>query len=110
MSFVTYHRYLEMPDGARIFTAVCLPSAEGTFPVVLCRSPYVDSEQELAESEVCERLADAHRNWLDGGYAVVYQHCRGRGKSSGDCIPYINEREDGLSLQDWIRNQPFYNG
>lgn len=110
MSFVTYHRYLEMPDGARIFTAICLPSAEGTFPVVLCRSPYVDSEQELAESEVCERLADAHRNWLEGGYAVVYQHCRGRGKSTGDCVPYIYEREDGLALQAWVREQPFYHG
>ena len=41
---------------------------------------------------------------------MVYQHTRGKGKSSGDCIPYIYEREDGLKLHDWIRMQSFYNG
>ena len=38
------------------------------------------------------------------------QHCRGRGKSTGDCVPYIYEREDGLNLQQWIRQHSFYNG
>ena len=62
------------------------------------------------EEEICRNKSNEYKTWNENGYAVVFQHCRGRGKSSGDCIPYINEREDGLSLQDWIRNQPFYNG
>jgi predicted acyl esterase len=47
---------------------------------------------------------------MEHGYAVVFQHCRGRGKSGGDCVPYIFEREDGLFLQQWVREQSFYNG
>jgi putative CocE/NonD family hydrolase len=44
------------------------------------------------------------------GYAIVYQECRGTGRSEGDCIPYTNERNDGLDTLDWIRKQDFYNG
>ena len=41
---------------------------------------------------------------------MVFQHCRGQGKSTGAFVPYIYEREDGLNLRKWIRKQPFYNG
>ena len=103
-----YSEYLEF-NGASLFTVVCLP-AEGRFPTVIMRSPYVDAEEFMSEDEIVAAFAESVENWLSHGYAVVFQHCRGSGKSSGDCVPYINEREDGLFLQDWIRNQPFYNG
>ncbi len=41
---------------------------------------------------------------------MVFQHCRGQGKSSGEFIPYIHEREDGLALREKIREESFYNG
>ena len=109
MSYVSYH--LNIPvQGAELFTAVLLPAATGRFPTVLMRSPYVDAEQELSGEEICTRLTESQRTYLEHGYAVVFQHCRGRGRSTGDCIPYIFEREDGLALQAWVREQSFYNG
>ncbi|MBQ8893096.1 MAG: hypothetical protein IJ043_01665 [Clostridia bacterium] len=95
---------------AKLFTVVCLPEDAGQFPTVIYRNPYVDDAEGQTEEEICADLLCKHEGWMENGYAVVFQHCRGRGKSSGDCIPYINEREDGLFLQDWIRKQPFYNG
>lgn len=104
-----FFKYLEI-NKAKLFTVVCLPENFGTFPTVIMRSPYVDADELLSEEKICENHLNNFKDWLDNGYAVVFQHCRGRGKSTGDCIPYINEREDGLFLQDWIRNQSFYNG
>lgn len=104
-----YHEYLQVNDAA-LFTAICLPQGNGPFPTVIFRNPYVDETERQEESEICAKLARDHESFLSNGYAVVCQHCRGRGKSGGDCIPYINEREDGLFLREWIRKQPFYNG
>lgn len=104
-----FFEYLET-NNARLFTVVCLPDNDGKFPVVICRNPYVDDEVQKTEDEICAGKLREYSIWLENGYTVVFQHCRGRGKSTGDCIPYINEREDGLHLQAWIRQQPFYNG
>ena len=103
--------YTYMPNrGADLFTAVLLPGELTQYPVVVFRNPYVEAEEHISEEEICEIRRKEYAYFLDAGYAVVYQHCRGRGKSSGDCIPYINEREDTLALYDWIRAQDFYNG
>ncbi len=105
----TYHTYVRSED-AELFTAISLPEKDGTFPIVLARSPYVDNLMDMTETELCDFYARAYAGWNAAGYAVVTQHCRGRGKSTGDCIPYIHEREDGLALQEWVRQQPFYGG
>lgn len=105
-----YYEYLPV-EGADLFTVVCLPDKCGKYPTVIFRNPYYDrAPAMLSEDEMCAEHAAYCANWIEHGYAFVYQHCRGTGKSSGDCIPYIYEREDGLCLQEWIRNQPFYNG
>ena len=109
MEHTAFYRYLDR-EGVRLFTAVALPSETGKFPTVIVRHPYVDAERELSEEEICRRRLSDQAHWLDAGYALVFQHCRGTGKSEGDCVPYIYEREDGLALQAWIREQPFYNG
>ena len=108
-ALVSYYEYLDT-HGAALFTAVCLPPRAEKCPTVIMRSPYVDKLEELTEEEVLSRTVEEQKKWLDAGYAVVFQHCRGRGKSGGDCIPYVHEREDGLFLQDWIRHRPFYHG
>ena len=97
-------------NNAELFTVVCLPDIAGKYPTVIMRSPYVDDDEFLSEDTICRNKQDELQSWLENGYAVAYQHCRGRGKSTGDCIPYIFEREDGLALQNWIRKQTFYNG
>jgi len=107
-----YKAYCEavVSKGTRLFTAVLLPRDEGQFPCVVIRTPYVDALEPLSEAEICAAYLKEHVRWLERGYAIVLQHCRGRGKSEGDCIPYINEREDTRALYAWIRQQPFYNG
>lgn len=104
-----YFEYMEA-DGASLYTVICLPNETDRFPVILYRSPYVDAERDMPDRELCDAVLTRNASWVDAGYAVVWQHCRGRGKSSGDCIPYIYEREDGLCLQEFVRTKPFYSG
>ena len=108
--FTTCYTVFLPVEGANLFTVILLPQKEGRFPVVLMRSPYVDEMETMEEQEILRRTLDWLHVWPDNGYAVVWQHCRGRGKSTGDCIPFLYEREDGLALQEWVRRQPFYNG
>ncbi len=109
MGFSSFFTFVPSGD-AQLFTFAALPAQSGTFPIVIARSPYVDDTENMTREQVCEQLAAAFAGWNEAGYAVVYQHCRGRGHSTGDCIPYIHEREDGLALQEWVRHQPFYGG
>ena len=75
-----YYKYLEI-NGAELFTVVCLPQSCGTFPTVIYRNPYVDAAEQQTEGEICTDKLREYKSWLDHGYAVVFQHCRGRGKS-----------------------------
>lgn len=109
MSGVAYNKYLEN-EGEQLFTTVCLPNTTGKFPTVIYRTPYVDEELAMSEDAVREKRLGEWEEWLDAGYAVVFQHCRGCGKSSGEFIPHTYDRTDGLALQAWIREQSFYNG
>ena len=92
-----------MTDGAALYTLLFTPAdAAETLPIVLIRSPYVME---------CPDFAETARNYaalLHGGYAVIFQHCRGCGRSGGECDPYQHEREDGLDTLAWIRTLPFY--
>lgn len=109
INYVADYRYIEN-DGIKLFTVILLPKSAGKFPTVIVRNPYVDSYENEKEENIAVAYLNEYKNWLRYDYAVVIQHCRGRGKSEGDCIPYINEREDGLNLQEWVRKQSFYNG
>ena len=109
MQHYYYCEYLSV-DEANLFTIIALPNKNGKFPTVIYRNPYFDQHEKMSEKEVYEDLKQVFDTWVSNGYAVVLQHCRGTGKSSGECIPYINERKDGLALHDYIRKQSFYNG
>ena len=39
--------------GAELFTAILLPRAEGKFPCVVVRNPYVDALEKDTEREIC---------------------------------------------------------
>lgn len=103
------HCYLEA-DGWELFTAVLKPASDGRFPAVLVRTPYVDELKNCNETDVLHAHLKEYASLVEHGYAVIVQHCRGCGKSSGHFIPHIYEREDGLRLQSWIRTADFYNG
>lgn len=104
-----FNYYMES-GGNKLYTAVMLPSKDGKFPVVIKRSPYVNNTVSYTDEEYLSDCMKVNEKWLRRGYAVVFQHCRGRGKSNGECEPFINEREDGLKLQDYVRSQSFYKG
>lgn len=106
------HSYYEYYDfnGAKFFTLILKPEQAGKFPVVVTRSPYVSSTAEKSEEELLQQFEKENIDWAENNYVLVFQHCRGMGKSSGDFVPYIYEREDGLALRRWIREQNFYNG
>ena len=108
-NFVADFHYIDS-NGTKLFTTVLLPDSTGKFPTVIIRNPYVDSLEKEKEENIATTYLNEYKDWLCRGYAVVVQHCRGQGKSEGDWIPYINEREDGLNLQEWLRKQKFYNG
>lgn len=109
MAILSRSHYLPT-DGGKLYTIVLLPDRGEKFPTVIFRSPYVDHLQNMTDEEVRKDLERGHGGWVERGYAVVFQHCRGRGLSEGEHIPYIYERADGLALQAWIRTQSFYNG
>ncbi|MBR2402261.1 MAG: CocE/NonD family hydrolase [Lachnospiraceae bacterium] len=102
-----YYEYIKV-DNADLFTVILLPDKVGKYPIVVIRNPYVDKYENSSEEYVVYDYLKEHETWLREGYAIIYQHCRGRGKSSGECIPYIKEREDGLVLLNWLRQQAFY--
>ena len=92
--------FVPMPDGTKLYTIVQLPEKGEKFPVIIHRNPYFSCDINFEELKSEETF----------GYAVVTQHCRGTGKSEGVFHAYTNERNDGLALLDWIRQQSFYNG
>ncbi len=98
---------IPMRDGTRLLTYVTLPGdGTGRYAVLFSRNPYCPppeaDEPEIVESE------DGPAAAL--GFAYADQHCRGRGGSEGDCIPFTNEREDGLDTIAWIERQPWFDG
>ena len=104
-----YYEYLNVGNG-NLFTMIALPKEHGKFPTVICRSPYVKDTVKQSENDLTQDFLRSYTSFIERGYAVVFQHCKGCGKSTGDFVPYIHEREDGLMLRDWIRNSTFYNG
>ena len=104
-----YYEYLS-DNGIDFFTLILKPDDVGQFPVVVTRSPYVSYAKDKSEEELADIFMKENIKWAENNYVIVFQHCRGQGKSSGDFVPYIYEREDGLMLRKWIRQQDFYNG
>jgi putative CocE/NonD family hydrolase len=87
-----------MRDGVKLSTQVYLPEGKGPWPVLVVRDPYSFSHYGTCKV------------WVRYDYACVYQEVRGRGPSEGTWYPFVNEREDGLDLLAWIRQQPWQNG
>lgn len=98
-------KFAVMPDNVRLYTRCIVPKGVEKCPVIYMRTPY-----EAAHNGVSHSLEEYKNNaFINHGYAIVLQHCRGRGDSEGVCTPY-QERNDGLATLDFIRSMPFYNG
>jgi putative CocE/NonD family hydrolase len=95
------HVKVPMRDGVELSTDIFLPDADGRFPTVLMRTPYVNSVDALVEKG---------RALASLGYVCVMQDVRGRGDSDGEFYPFVNEASDGFDTQDWIGSEPWSNG
>ena len=104
-SVILTETYVVMPDGVRLYTRYAVPKTGEKFPIVYKRTPY-----EAAHDGVAHDIETYRKDpFIQRGYSVLIQHCRGRGDSEGECIPY-RERDDGMATLEFIRSLPFYNG
>jgi putative CocE/NonD family hydrolase len=88
-------------DGTPLGTDLYLPKKKGKFPTVLARTPY--DKNFVA-------ILPIVKPFLDQGFAVVVQDCRGRLTSKGEFFPFVDERKDGLDTVKWIKKQKWSNG
>lgn len=91
--------YIKSEDSIRLATDIYLPPGKGPFPCILMRTPY---------NKIHGRQVS--KPFLERGWAVVAQDCRGKFESNGVYEPFRHERPDGLATLDWIRAQPWCNG
>jgi uncharacterized protein len=88
-----------MRDGAILHADVYRPKAEGTFPVLLERTPYDKSGSSAFGTKAAAR-----------GFVVVVQDVRGRYTSDGEWYPFKNESNDGFDTVEWTATLPYSNG
>ena len=101
----TYHVKIEnnvpakMRDGVVLMADVYRPLADGTFPVILQRTPYNRTNNSG------ENVATASH-----GYVVIIQDTRGRYQSQGTFYPFRYESQDGYDTVEWAAALPYSNG
>lgn len=87
---------VEMPDGAKLHTLAILPgTGNGTWPVLLMRSPYT---------------FESSQNFASIGVVLVMQNTRGRYQSTGQDTIFGDDAADGLVTVEWLQKQPWCNG
>ena len=101
-------------DGVRLATDIYRPEGVGPFSVILERTPYdkaAASRSEITATEPTPRSREAvARYFVEAGYAVAFQDCRGRYRSEGGFTKYLSETPDGYDTCAWLVAQPWCNG
>jgi putative CocE/NonD family hydrolase len=98
---VEYDVMVPMRDGVRLRSDIYVPSGTGPFPVLLCRYPYSTADGMMDKG---------NRQVASQGYAVVFQHCRGRYGSEGVFYPFHPDVQDGYDTVEWAASQPWSDG
>lgn len=86
-----------MRDGVVLSTDVRLPRGDRKFPTILWRTPYNNTDPGTLV------------RYVDQGYALVTQDCRGRFDSAG-IFSTFDEASDGHDAIAWIVAQPWSDG
>jgi len=93
-------------DGVVLATDVYRPQGPGPFPVLLERTPYDKSAPSRSERTAAvgrpQSRAEVAGYFVEHGYAVAYQDCRGRYRSGGYFTKYLSEAEDGCDALAWL--------
>lgn len=107
MDEITIERDIDvaMRDGVELATDVYRPAGADDCPTLVHRNPYNKSNGGSVAGLMFNPL-DA----VQDGFAIVVQDPRGRFKSGGDWVPFVNEAEDGYDTVEWAADQPWSNG
>jgi putative CocE/NonD family hydrolase len=92
-----------MRDGVRLATDVYLPEGRGPFDAVLVRLPYDKNGRYCFMPFIA-------RHVVARGYAFVPQDVRGKFRSEGDTLAFVNEVPDAYDTIDWITRQSWSSG
>jgi len=90
---------VKMRDGTVLRADIYRPKTEGTFPVLLERTPY-----DKNGSSGFGLRATAQ------GYVVIVQDVRGRYTSDGEWYPFKYESYDGFDTVEWAAALPYSDG
>ena len=103
----TFTDMVPLRDGVRLYTEVFLPKEHEknttAYPTVLIRSPYSYSRPSRNDKF-------SLRQYLDSGFAVVFQLTRGQGKSEGVFHFFLDDVLDGYDCLDWVAEQHWCDG
>lgn len=86
-------------DGVTLKADIYRPAGDGTFPVLLQRTPYNK-----------EGAAEFARKAVTHGFMVVVQDVRGRYTSDGEWYTFKHEIDDGYDTVEWAAALPHSNG
>ena len=92
-----------MRDGVILYADIYRPAGEGTFPVIVSRTPYSDGAGTRVPNAAAVYFSRR-------GYVYVYQDVRGRHESEGRWEPFRDDIEDGYDTVEWAAKQPWSNG
>jgi uncharacterized protein len=92
-----------MRDGVNLATDVYLPDGPGPFAAVLVRLPYDKNGRYCFMPFIA-------RHVIARGYAFVPQDVRGKFRSEGEALAFVNEVPDAYDSIEWIAQQPWSNG
>ena len=90
-----------MRDGVRLATDIYLPQGKGPWPVILTRTPY---DKRIAWG------AEPYAFYLDAGFALAIQDCRGRFASEGAYRMFLDDAQDGYDTVAWAAAQSWSTG
>lgn len=92
-------------DQVRLATDLYMPDQEGAYPVILMRTPYDKG------GIMNDPLYKHYPEFVDTGYIVAIQDCRGTCASEGEMnLNGGNEQEDGYDAVEFLAAQPFCDG
>lgn len=95
-----------MRDGVKLYTEVYLPKTGGqntSWPIVLMRSPYPYNRPSRNDKLPISR-------YLEAGFGLVFQLCRGQGQSEGVFHFMRDDVEDGFDCVNWVAEQSWCDG
>jgi len=90
---------IPMRDGVELSADIWMPTAEGKYPVIILRTPYMKTTYNKFM-----------KTFVPEGYVYIVQDTKGRGDSDGEFAFFSNEGEDGYDTIEWAAAQPWSNG